>query len=61
MGSDGRHPKGRERGKVGMLNGIGGMAAWDGCLVSSVGRAPDCSAGGRGFEPQTLLTLGVLK
>ena len=27
------------------------------CLVSSVGRAPDCSAGGRGFEPQTGPTL----
>ena len=30
-------------------------------LVSSVGRAPDCSAGGRGFEPQTGPTLRVLK
>ena len=30
-------------------------------LVSSVGRAPDCSAGGRGFEPQTGLTVRVLK
>ena len=30
-------------------------------LVSSVGRAPDCSAGGRGFEPKTGPTLGVLK
>ena len=30
-------------------------------LVSSVGRAPDCSAGGRGFEPQTGRTLRVLK
>ncbi len=30
-------------------------------LVSSVGRAPDCCAGGRGFEPQTGPTLGVLK
>ena len=26
-------------------------------LVSSVGRAPDCGAGGRGFEPQTGPTL----
>ena len=32
-----------------------------GRLVSSVGRAPDCSAGGRGFEPQTRPTLRVLK
>ena len=30
-------------------------------LVSSVGRAPDYSAGGRGFEPQTGPTLTVLK
>ena len=30
-------------------------------LVSSVGRAPDCCAGGRGFEPQTGPTLRVLK
>ena len=30
-------------------------------LVSSVGRVPDCSAGGRGFEPQTGPTLKVLK
>ena len=30
-------------------------------LVSSVGRAPDCSAGGRGFEPQTGPILRVLK
>ena len=29
--------------------------------VSSCGRAPDCSAGGRGFEPQTGPTLRVLK
>ena len=29
-------------------------------LVSSVGRASDCSAGGRGFEPQTGLTLSRL-
>ena len=30
-------------------------------LVSSVGRAPVCWAGGRGFEPQTGPTLRVLK
>ena len=30
-------------------------------LVSSVGRAPVCCAGGRGFEPQTGPTLRVLK
>ena len=30
-------------------------------LVSSVGRAPDCRAGGLGFEPQTGPTLRVLK
>ena len=30
-------------------------------LISSVGRAPDCCAGGRGFEPQTGPTLRVLK
>ena len=30
-------------------------------LVSSVDRAPYCSAGGRGFEPQTGPTLRVLK
>ena len=30
-------------------------------LVSSVGRAPDCCAEGLGFEPQTGLTLRVLK
>ena len=30
-------------------------------LVSSVGRAPVCCAGGRGFEPQTGPTLMVLK
>ena len=30
-------------------------------LVSSDGRVPDCSAGGRGFEPQTGPTLRVLK
>ena len=29
-------------------------------LVSSVGRAPDCCAGGRGFEPQTGPTIRVL-
>ena len=29
--------------------------------VSSVGRAPVCSAGGRGFQPQTGPTLRVLK
>ena len=29
--------------------------------ASSVGRAPVCCAGGRGFEPQTGLTLRVLK
>ena len=29
--------------------------------VSSVGRAPDCCAGGLGFEPQTGPTLRVLK
>ena len=28
-------------------------------LVSSVGRAPDCSAEGRGFEPQTGPTLMI--
>ena len=31
------------------------------CLVSSVGRAPVCRAGGRGFESQTGPTLRVLK
>ena len=30
-------------------------------LVSSVGRAPVCCAGGRGFESQTGPTLRVLK
>ena len=30
-------------------------------LISSVGRAPVCCAGGRGFEPLTGPTLGVLK
>ena len=30
-------------------------------LVSSVGRAPDCCVGGRGFDPQTGPTLRVLK
>ena len=30
-------------------------------LVSSVGRAPVCCVGGRGFEPQTGPTLRVLK
>ena len=29
--------------------------------VSSVGRAPDCCAGGLGFEPQTATTVRVLK
>ena len=29
--------------------------------VVSSGRAPDCCAGGRGFEPQTGPTLRVLK
>ena len=29
------------------------------CLVSSVGRAPVCCAGGRGFEPQTGPTLKI--
>ena len=28
-------------------------------LVSSIGRAPDCCAGGQGFEPQTGPTLSV--
>ena len=36
------------------------LPIWDDRLVSSVGRAPDCSAGGRGFEPQTGPTLRVL-
>ena len=30
-------------------------------LVSSIGRVPDCRAGGQGFEPQTGPTLRVLK
>ena len=30
-------------------------------VVSSVGRAPVCYAGGRGFEPQTGPTVRVLK
>ena len=31
------------------------------CLVSSVGRAPVCCAGGQGFEPQIGPTLRVLR
>ena len=31
------------------------------CLVSSVGRAPVCCAGGQGLEPQTRPALRVLK
>ena len=33
----------------------------NGCLVSSVGRAPVCYAGGQGFEPQTRPRFRVLK
>ena len=40
---------------------IDNLQVKDRCLVSSVGRAPVCCAGGRGFEPQTGPTLRVLK
>ena len=54
-----------------MLQKLGWVRQWCGPLkqnaefyqrlASSVGRAPDCSAGSQGFEPQTGSTLRVLK